>query len=294
MTDSPVHSVGPAGEPPAFQLRKVDFAYPSHSRSGPGVVLRQVSLTIPRGQLWVILGPNGSGKTTMLRLMAGLVNPTAGLVLLDDVSLSRQSSRRIARSVAFVPQETMPAFNFSVLQMVLMGRSPHLGSLGFERPIDLAIARECLAKTDAAHLAERQFDELSSGERQRVVIARALAQRPRILLLDEPTSFLDIAHQLQIHRLLCGLVAEGITVVCVSHDINAAAQFADRLALLKAGQIVSCGPVEQVLTCQTIKDVYGVAVEVMAHPATGRPIVLPQFDAPCPQIGQTFGGSRIV
>lgn len=269
-------NVAPADTPPAFQLRNVDFSYPAADGASSVPVLRQVNLCIPAAQLWVILGPNGSGKTTMLRLMAGLLNPTAGLVLLDDVSLSRRSSRHIARNVAFVPQETLAAFNFTVIQMVLMGRSPHLGTMGFERPLDLAVARECLAKTDSLHLENRPFDELSSGERQRVVIARALAQQPRMLLLDEPTAFLDIGHQIQIHQLLRSLVRDGITVVCVSHDINAASQFADRIALLKAGQVAASGPADEVLTPPVIKSVYGVDADVIPHPRTNRPVVLPQ------------------
>lgn len=276
MTGQAEQNLAPAEEPAAFQLRGVEYAYPTHNGQPAVQVIRQVSLSIPRGQLWVILGPNGSGKTTLLKLMAGLVNPTAGLVLLDDVSLSRRSSRHIARSVALVPQETQPAFSYSVIQMVLMGRSPHLGVFGFERPLDLVIARDCLAKTDALHLENRPFDELSSGEKQRVVIARALAQQPRMLLLDEPTSFLDVGHQLQIYHLLRKLAADGITVVCVSHDINAAAQYADSLLLLNAGQVAACGAIERVLTAENVNAVYGVAADVMPHPRTGRPIILPQ------------------
>ncbi|MDD4891140.1 MAG: ABC transporter ATP-binding protein [Phycisphaerae bacterium] len=262
--------------PPAYQLRAIDFAYPPPDGGERVHVLRGLSLTIPAGQFLVILGPNGSGKTTLLRCMAGLLVPTAGQILIEDASLNRRTPREIARIVALVPQETQPAFDFTVLQMVLMGRSPHLGQLGFESEKDVAVARECLATTDAGHLENRPFDELSSGERQRVVIARALAQQPRILLLDEPTSFLDIGHQLQTYRLLRTLAAGGMTVVCVSHDLNSAAQHADELALLHRGELVARGTAGEVLTREIVKRVYQVDADIIPHPQTGRPVILPR------------------
>jgi len=244
-------------------------------RRGGRWILDDVDWTVRTGERWAIVGPNGSGKTTLLRLMAGLLNPGGGLLLLEGISLSRMSNRNLARRLALVPQETQPAFDYSVLQVVLMGRSPHMGTFGFDRRVDLVVARDCMSKTDTLRLEHRPFDELSSGERQRVVIARALAQKPHVLLLDEPTAFLDIGHQVQVYRLLRQLTAEGMTVVCVSHDLNVAALYADQLVLLHGGEIVAAGPAEQVLTAQTIRQVYQVDVDVMPHPATGRPIVLP-------------------
>lgn len=266
---------GPAEHAPACQMRAVDFSYPGHDGQPAVRVLHQISLTIPRGQLWIILGPNGSGKTTLLRLLAGLLNPSAGQVLLDDISISRLSNRSVARRLAFVPQETQPAFDYTVQQVVLMGRSPHMGPFGFDRPGDVAIIRDCMSQTDTLHLEARQFDELSSGERQRVVIARALAQKPKVLLLDEPTAFLDIGHQLQIFRLLRKLATDGMTVVCVSHDLNVSSLFGDQLVLLNKGEVAAAGTAAAVLTPDIVRSVYQVDADVVPHPRTGRPVVIP-------------------
>jgi iron complex transport system ATP-binding protein len=208
--------------------------------------------------------------------MLSILRPTGGRILLDGRPVRRYRPRQLARCVAYVPQETAPTFDYSVLQMVLMGRSPHMGRFGFESPADLAVARDCLAQTDALRFEHRLFDELSSGERQRVIIARALAQQTRVMLLDEPTSFLDIGHQLQIYRLLAGLARGGLTVICVSHDLNVAAQFADELVLLHEGRAVASGSADRVLTAETVSRVYGIAADVIAHPRTGRPVILPR------------------
>ncbi|MCG3177703.1 MAG: Hemin import ATP-binding protein HmuV [Phycisphaerae bacterium] len=274
MTNGPAIPV--AADAPAFDVRGVEFAYPSHSGTDEVRVLRKVSLQALAGRLLVVIGPNGSGKTTLLRCMAGILQPAGGQILLGGASISRLPPRRLARVLGLVPQETQLAFEFTVLQVVLMGRSPHMGRFGFEGPGDLAAARDCLRLTDTLRFEDRLFDELSSGERQRVVIARALAQQPRVLLLDEPTSFLDIGHQLQIYRLLRSLAADGMTVICVSHDLSLAAQFADEIVLLADGEVVATGLAEQVLTAETIASAYGVSVDIVSHPKTGKPVILPR------------------
>ena len=261
----------------AFALRGVGFGYRYGKECVP--VLDDVSLEFPVGRFVCILGPNGSGKTTLLRCMLGLLLPQKGHILLNGSSLNRYSPRELARLIGHVPQESQPAFDYSVLQVVLMGRSPHMSRFGIESASDLELARDCLRQTDTGHLERRGFDELSSGERQRVVIARALAQQPRILLLDEPTSFLDIAHQLQVFQLLTRLVGQGITVVCISHDVNLAGQFADELALLQSGRVVAFGQPAAVLTAKNIAQVYGVQADVIEHPRTGRPIILPHSES---------------
>ena len=261
---------------PAYELTGVSFAYPARGRQAPEPVLRDVSLIASAGRLLTLIGPNGSGKTTLLRCMIGACRPSAGRVLLRGAPVRRHGPRQIGRLVGYVPQETHVAFDYSVLQVVLMGRSPHLGRFGFETPADLAVARECLRLTDTERFEDRLFAELSSGERQRVVIARALAQQPRILLLDEPTSFLDIGHQLQIYRLLARLAGDGLAVVCVSHDLNIAGQFSDEMVLLHEGRVVVAGPPDRVLDAATIGRVYGLEVDVVPHPHTRRPVVLPR------------------
>jgi iron complex transport system ATP-binding protein len=210
-----------------------------------------------------------------MRCLTGQLVPQ-GQVLVDGVSVIRYDPRELARLMAHVPQETQLAFDYTVLQVVLMGRSPHLGRFGFESGSDVEIARQCLAATDTDRFEHRHFDELSSGERQRVVIARALAQQPTILLLDEPTSFLDIGHQLQINRLLRDLTRQGITVVSVSHDLNLAAQFSDELILLSDGRVVADGPVDTVLQGDIVGHVYDVVVDVVTDPRTSKPFIIPR------------------
>ena len=185
--------------------------------------------------------------------------------------------RALARLVGYVPQETHVAAGFTVLETVLLGRSPHTGALGFEAPEDWSAARRALRLTDTESLSERPLDELSGGERQRAVIARALAQEPELVLLDEPTAFLDIRHQHAIYGLLVRLVREeGKTVVCVSHDLNLAAAYADRLVLLDHGRVAAAGPPEEVLRSEILSPVYETRVEVRVDETTGRPYVLPR------------------
>jgi len=248
------------------------FAY---GRGTP--VLNGLSLAINRGRLVNVLGPNGSGKTTLLRILVGLLVPSMGEVHLAGVSLDRYPRGALARRVAYVPQDTHSALGFTVLETVLMGRSPHTGALGFENSGDWLAAREALRMTDTEPFAERGLDELSGGERQRVVIARALAQTPELILLDEPTAFLDIKHQHAIYGLLRRLVRErGMTVVCVSHDLNLAAAYGDDLILLDAGRVAAAGNPAQVLRPEILSPVYDTPVVVRTDETTGRPYVLPR------------------
>ena len=177
---------------------RVSYTYNRRSSVEPVHAVRDVSVRIARGSLTGLLGPNGCGKTTLLKLLAGVLAPDSGTVSLDGRALTTMSRRHVARRIAVVPQETHPAFDYTVLEMVLMGRHPHLGPLQLEGPADLAIARESLEATGTAHLAERSYMTLSGGEKQRVVIASALAQTPEVLLLDEPTASLDLGYQLEI------------------------------------------------------------------------------------------------
>jgi iron complex transport system ATP-binding protein len=237
-------------------------------------ILNDVFLNVERGELVGILGPNGSGKTTLLKLLGG-VPSTTGSVTLDDRP-SPNGRTVIARRIAFVPQETHAPFDFSVLDIVLMGRFPHLGAFALEGPEDLAIARQALAATGTAPFEERAFSTLSGGEKQRVVIASALAQSTQLLLLDEPTASLDIGHQLEVQMLLQQLNADrGVTMLLSTHDLNLAAALCRRLVLLKEGRVLATGPTEEVLTPAAVRALYSVEADIARHPATGHLTVVP-------------------
>ncbi|MCI0346127.1 MAG: ABC transporter ATP-binding protein [Chloroflexi bacterium] len=261
--------------------------------------LRGVSLTCAPGDLVGLLGPNGSGKTTLLRLLAGLLRPAAGAITIDGTPVAQLTRAAVARRIAVVPQETHPAFDYSVLEMVLMGRYPHLGRFALEAPEDIAIARAALAATGTAELEERPFATLSGGEKQRVVIASALAQLettetqspvasgfsrtsagPRrtssYLLLDEPTASLDLGYQLDIASVVRRLGDErGIGLLLSTHDLNLAASLCRTLVVLKAGEVIASGPTADVLTPSLIRHLYGVEADIAAHPRTGSLVVVP-------------------
>lgn len=250
---------------------RISFAY----RGGPPV-LEQVSLAVARGELVGIIGPNGSGKTTLLKILGGMLAPTSGSVFLDDHALESWSRRDLARRVAFVPQETHSSFDFSVLDVVLMGRFPHLGAFALEGPEDLAIARDALQATGTSVFETRAFNTLSGGEKQRVVIASALAQRAELLLLDEPTASLDVGHQLEVAALLARLNREqGVTMVLTTHDLNFAASMCRHLMLVRGGRVIASGPTDRVLTAGAVRALYDVDADVGMHPRAGRLTVTP-------------------
>jgi iron complex transport system ATP-binding protein len=250
---------------------KVAFAY----REGAPRVLDGVSLEVARGDLVGVIGPNGSGKTTLLRLLGGMLTPSAGDVSLIDRPIVQWSRRDVARRVAYVPQDTHSSLDFSVLDIVLMGRFPRLGAFALEGPGDLAIAREALAATGTSAFETRSFNTLSGGEKQRVVIAGALAQQSELLLLDEPTASLDIGHQLEVAALLTRLNAQGVTMVVTTHDLNFAASLCRQLVLLRGGRLIARGTTEQVLTADAVRALYDVEVDVARHPRAGRLTVTP-------------------
>jgi iron complex transport system ATP-binding protein len=250
-----------------------------------------VSVTCRPGELVGLLGPNGSGKTTLLRLLAGLLRPAAGEISIDGTPLSRLTRASLARRIAVVPQETHPAFDYSVLEMVLMGRYPHLGRFALEAPEDIAIARAALAATGTAGLEDRTFTTLSGGEKQRVVIASALAQletstneqaasgfsrSTSYLLLDEPTASLDLGYQMDVASVVRRLGNErGIGLILSTHDLNLAAGLCRTLVVLKMGAVIASGPTAEVLTPSLIRRLYGVDAEIAEHPKTGHLVVVP-------------------
>lgn len=252
-------------------LRAVDatFGY------GDTPVLHGVSLEIPPGGLVGLIGPNGAGKTTLLRVLAGTRRPSRGQVLLDGSPLASMSRTAIAQRIAVVPQESQLAFEYTVLEVVLMGRYPHLGTFAVEGPEDLAHARAALVSTGVAGLEARMFSTLSGGEKQRVIIASALAQISdsspssqgrEILILDEPTAALDLKYQLGVASLLRALHADrGLTIVVSTHDLAFAARVCRTLVMIKDGRVLASGPVEDVLTPRRVRDLYDVEVDVLRH-----------------------------
>jgi iron complex transport system ATP-binding protein len=254
----------------------LSYGYSTRADQARPFLLSDVSVAVARGSLTGLLGPNGCGKTTLLKLLSGVLRPQAGSVALNEAPLAGLSRRQVARHMAVVPQETHPAFDYTVMEMVLMGRHPHLGTFQLEGPDDLALAREALAATDTAHLAGRAYMTLSGGEKQRVVIAGALAQAPDVLLLDEPTASLDLGYQLEVAALLARLNRDrGVTMVLATHDLNLAAALCDRLVLMQQGRVLAQGPTGDVLTPAMVRTLYGVDADVRFHEAAGHLTVTP-------------------
>ena len=250
----------------------VSFAYRAYAPR----VLDEVSVEASRGDLVGVIGPNGSGKTTLLKLLAGTLAPSKGSISLEGRPLSGWSRRETARRIAYVPQETHSSFDFSVLDIVLMGRFPHLGTFALEGPEDLSIARRALEATGTLAFESRSFSTLSGGEKQRVVIASALAQSADLLLLDEPTASLDIGHQLEVAALLARLNREqGVTMVLSTHDLNFAASLCRRLMLLRGGRTLGYGATDDVLTAGAVRALYDVEADVDRHRRAGHLTVTP-------------------
>ena len=235
-------------------------------------VLQDVSFRVEKGEFVGVIGPNGSGKTTLLKILYRLLSPQKGEILFELVPMRKMDRNDIAKRVAVVAQETQLLFPFSVLETVLMGRSPYLGHLMFESEKDLEIAKKAMEWTKVLPFSERPMDELSGGERKRVFIARALAQEPEVILLDEPTANLDIHHQIDFLDLILTLNRErGLTMVMASHDMNIASEFCDRLILLQDGRIYKMGTPQEVITKENIKSVFGCEVWIDQNPVSGMP-----------------------
>ena len=232
-------------------------------------LLDGVDLEAHHGQMVGLIGPNGAGKSTFLRAVSGVLRVQGGSVHLDGADLRSLSSKEVAAGMAIVPQIMPYTHGFTAMELVLMGRYPHLGRFQIEGKEDARIARDAMRLTETEQFAERTLDTLSGGERQRVIVSRALAQRPRILLLDEPTSNLDVLHQLKVLGLVRQLVDDGLTAVAAIHDLNLAARFCDRLMLLSEGRVLAEGTPEEVLTPETIAAAFGVDVGVYRDPNTG-------------------------
>jgi iron complex transport system ATP-binding protein len=261
-------------KPSLIEARDLSFAY-RRGRS-EAHVLQRVSLAVPRGAMIALLGPNGSGKTTLLRLVAGVLEPLSGEVLLDGQRLDQISRLERARRIAMVAQETRTTFDFIVIDMVLMGRYPHLGPFELEGADDLQIARSALEATGCADLESRRFGSLSGGEKQRVIIASALAQASELLLLDEPGTALDLRYQFEMLDVLRRLNREqDTTLVIATHDLTQAAALCDHVVLLKQGRVLAYGPTHETLTTDAVRALYGVEAEVRYHARAGHLTVVP-------------------
>lgn len=256
-----------------ISLERVAFSYAGPGRRAERGLFHDLSLEIPGGAVTVILGPNGCGKSTLLHIILGALAPGRGAVRLDGRPHQGYSRRDLGRLMGLVAQEETIPFNFSVLEYVLLGRAPHLHFLRTPGPADVAAARAALEAVGVAHLSLRPIQSLSGGERQLVLIARALAQQPRILLLDEPTSHLDLANKWRVLALLRELAAGGVAVVFTTHEPDIAAAIAEYAILLRAGEPLAAGPVAEVLTSTRLSATYGVAVEVAE--VAGRRMIVP-------------------
>jgi iron complex transport system ATP-binding protein len=258
------------------ELREVAFAYPPHpsTPASRAFAIRDLSLTVGQGDIFGVVGPNASGKTTLIRLLSRVLAPTHGEIRLEGERLDRLPRAAVATRIAVVPQDVPQGFPHTVEELVLMGRYPHAPGRFFESEADRAVAREAMAMTDILALSGEQLDRLSGGERQRVILARALAQQPRLLVLDEPTAHLDLRYQAECAGLLRRLNRDrGLTIVLVSHDLGLAAELCDRLLLLAEGAAVRVGSPEAVLDEPTLEAVFGCRVVVDKHPVSRRPMV---------------------
>ncbi len=255
-----------------LELQGIEASYPGRPTSQP--VLRGIDLRLDPGEMLALIGPNGAGKSTLLRLASGLLRPSAGSASLLDRDLRTMRPREVARQVAVVPQEGPIPAGLVVREMVALGRTPYARLLLGPGPHDRETVEWALAAAGVEELAERFVDELSGGERQRVILARALAQEPRLLLLDEPTANLDLHHQVAMLELVRGLTRDrGIAVLAAVHDLQLAALYCDRVALMHSGRIVSQGPPEDVLTEPLLLEAFGQRVVLSEHPTHGVPLV---------------------
>ncbi len=253
---------------PALESRELVVAYDDR------IVVDGVDLDLPAGAFTVILGPNASGKSTVLRALARVLKPVSGEVLFDGRALAEYGTKELARRMGLLPQDAVAPEGMRVADLVSRGRYPHHTPLRRWTAADAEATRRALAATRTEELAGRAVDQLSGGQRQRVWVALLLAQQTPVMLLDEPTTFLDIAHQFELLDLLRGLNADGKTVIAVLHDLNQAARYADHLVLMKDGRVVATGAPADLITPERMQEVFGIESVVIEDPVTGTPMVV--------------------
>jgi iron complex transport system ATP-binding protein len=242
-------------------------------------ILDGVDLKVPKGAVVSLAGKNGAGKTTLLRIASRVLRPAAGEVRVAGIPIDQFSRRDLAKQIAVVPQDASVTFPFSAIEVVLMGRSPHLGTLGFESRADIELAHQIMARIGIEDLADRSILDLSGGERQLVMIARALTQEPQVLLLDEPTAHLDLAHRVAVLDLIKEFAQGERSALVVSHDLSLSARSCDQLALLAEGRVLSSGPPLEVLTAENLQRTFGIAADIILAP-DGSPLVVPRSAVP--------------
>lgn len=256
----------------AIEVRNLDLSF------GDDQVLHDICLSIEKGKFYSIVGPNGSGKTTLFKAVSKILGSTKGKVFIDGADLRKISGRELARKVSMVPQNTVVDFEFSVMDIVLMGRTPYIKKFGSESEADMEIAKKAMEMTNIWHLRHKSINEVSGGERQRVIIARAIAQDTDIILLDEPISHIDLRHQIELLDTLRNLNrSRGVTVVTILHDLNLAAEYSDEIVLMDKGRVLSCGSAHEVLTKQNVEQVYNIEVDMIENPRTKRPHIVPVY-----------------
>ena len=251
-------------------------------------IIGEITFAAAKGEFVGIIGPNGSGKTTLLKAISRVLEISGGVVTLEGRAITDFGQKELARTVGVVPQETAMNFSYTVADIVMMGRFPHKERFAKENADDYRIVREAMEVTNVAHLADRPVTDISGGERQRVIIARALAQQPKVILLDEATAHLDINHQVEILSIVRDL-GKGVTKIGVFHDLNLAAEFCDRIVLMAGGRIRAMGTPAEVLTMERLRDEYGITAMVQTNPVTGRPLIMPLSE----DVPSALHGARI-
>ncbi|MDP6501521.1 MAG: ABC transporter ATP-binding protein [Dehalococcoidales bacterium] len=271
-----------------LEVENLNLAY------GRNVVMKDLNFQVSPGEMVGLIGPNGTGKSTIIKAMSHVIRPHSGKILLDGKNIAEIPGSELARLIGVVPQMPLLPSTFTVFEIVLMGRNPHLGLFQYESARDMDITWQAMEKTATQSLAERRVGELSGGEIQRIVIARVLTQQPKSILLDEPTANLDINHQVEILDLIKGLCREAnLSVVITLHDLNLAAQYCDRLILINKGRVHAQGTPGQVISSSNIGEVYGAEDCVYVHPVNGLPIVLVKEGNNQPAGPEDIPGSNI-
>jgi iron complex transport system ATP-binding protein len=256
---------------PLLQAASISFAYEKDP------VIREVSLDIQAGEFLGIIGPNGSGKSTLLKLIAGILQPNSQQVLFRGTDLQTCNRKKLAQSLAWIPQEQNMPFPFTVAEVVMMGRHPYLSAFMFEGENDFKIVEHAMEQTQTTIFAQRRFNEISGGEKQRVMLASAIAQEPKIMLLDEPTSALDLKYQVELLKILKDLnQPHNVTIVLAMHDLHLASKFCRRLVLLKEGRVVRDGTPEEVLQKKILEEVYEVPVKIFRDESDGSFMISPE------------------